>query len=116
MDQARYLTRSEKPDPDEEFLPGKVVRKNDGSLGILEMEEFLRLPLYDVENKINEINERDFSSIDQQKLKAAMDCNKKIAEAAETNRIFLEKNFSPEEREEVLKGKISLFYKAFIPW
>ncbi|MCK5074263.1 MAG: TIGR03986 family CRISPR-associated RAMP protein, partial [Bacteriovoracaceae bacterium] len=113
MDQARYLTRSEKPDPDEEFLPGKIVRKNDGSLSILEMEEFLRLPLYDVEDNINKINEKDFSSINQQKLKAAMDCNKKIAEAAEHNRIFLENNFSSEEREEVLKGKAPVFFVKY---
>ena len=113
MDQARYLTRSEKPDPNEEFLPGKVVRKNDGGFGILEMEEFLRLPLYDVEDNINKINEKDFSSIDPQKLKAAMDCNKKIAEAAEHNRIFLKNNFSPEKREEVLKGKAPVFFVKY---
>jgi len=113
MDQSRYLTRSEKPDPDEEFLAGKIVKKNDGNLGILKMEEFLRLPLYDVEDKINEINKKDFSSIDRQKLKAAMDCNKKIAEAAEHNRIFLKNNFSPEEREEVLKGKAPVFFVKY---
>ena len=113
MDQARYLTRSEKPDPNEEFLPGKVVRKNDGSLGALEMEEFLRLPLYDIEDNINKINESDFSSIDQQKLKAAMDCNKKIAEAAEHNRNFLKNNFESEEREEILKGKAPVFFVKY---
>ncbi|RLC23284.1 MAG: hypothetical protein DRH21_07255 [Deltaproteobacteria bacterium] len=65
------------------------------------------------EDNINKINEKDFSSIEQQKLKAAMDCNKKIAEAAEHNRKFLKINFSTEEREEVLKGKAPVFFVKY---
>ena len=110
MDQSRYLSRSAEPEKFVDYLPGIVRKqKNGAGLEIFKMKQNYHLPLYDDGKVLKQIDPDDpaYSSIDRNKLRLAIECNKIIAKAAETNRGVLKDN---PDSEKILKGEQEVYF------
>ncbi len=102
FEETKYL--SKRYGTNSRLIPGRIKKVN-GNL-LIEKAEECRLPLYDDIVSTNKIKFEDFKELNgdrNEKIKAAIEYNNKIAEIAKQNRDFL-LNLPDEERTQILSG------------